>query len=148
MKSTLTIPSTTSTTTTSSATIKMNEATTYYPIVESSTKVTFFPDNEEKEQTTINPTGRNKEPKTLAAKTEQVHHFTSLINPFSSNNYHDRIVHIVNLSWQLFQDYNDEYLLNKIYDDVSNIYDDLLDNSESDKSSSGNEGIMKRFLKR
>ena len=59
----------------------MNEATTYYPIVESSTKVTFFPDNEEKEQTTINPTGRNKEPKTLAAKTEQVHHFTSLINP-------------------------------------------------------------------
>ena len=45
------------------------------------------------------------------------------------------------------QDYDDEYLLNKIYDDVIDIYDDLLGNSESDKSSSGNEGIMKRFEK-
>ena len=144
MKSTLTIPSTTSTTTTSSATMKMNEPTTYYPIVESSTKVTFFPDTEAKEQTTINPVGRNKEPKTLAVKIKQVHHFIFYINPFN----HDRREHTVNLSLQLFQDYNDEYLLNKIYDDVIDIYDDLLGNSESDKSSSGNEGIMKRFEKR
>ena len=97
MKSTLTIPSTTSTTTTSSATLKMNEPTTYYPIVESSTKVTFFPDTEAEEQATINPIGRNKEPKTLAVKTEQVHHFISLIDPFN-NNYQDRIVHTVKLS--------------------------------------------------
>ena len=82
MKSTLTIPSTTSTTTTSSATMKMNEPTTYYPIVESSTKVTFFPDTEVNEQTTINPIGRSKEPKTLAVKTEQVH-FIFSINPFN-----------------------------------------------------------------
>ena len=74
---TLTNPSTTSTTTTSAARIKIKDSTTYYPIIDSSTKATFFPDTETEEETTEPLSGTNKRPKLLAAKTEEVSIFYS-----------------------------------------------------------------------
>ena len=68
-KSTLVNPSTISTTTTSSASVQPQDATTYYPILDDKTDVTFFPNLEEdgsspsdKLQNNIN----DKEPRLLA----------------------------------------------------------------------------------
>ena len=45
------------------------------------------------------------------------------------------------------QDYDDEYLLNKIYDDVNDIYDDILGNAESDKPTINDEGNKTKMMK-
>ena len=44
------------------------------------------------------------------------------------------------------QAHDDDYLLNKLYDDVSEIYDDILGSSESEKSSTDDEGKSNRYI--